>query len=399
MVPVKLKHKNFPGSKFLNYKPLNHLDTMKKNTKTTLKNVIWNMIFIILGAIFGYLAINILKQKLPDKNAINIFIIIIGLVPAIFIQLIVHELGHLLFGKISGYQFISFRIGNLMLVSDCGKLKFKKFTIVGTVGQCVMAPPKCDGYQCPYLLYNLGGLLANSAFSFICLILYLLLPQITYLSTFLLLLFVLGIALVLLNGIPILSAIPNDGHHIVSLSQDRNARYSFWLTLYINSLIARGNRISDIPEELFPENPDLSHPVNTSIAVMKCSYLGAKMKFDEAKALCKYLLDNVPGLIDVYKYELQCDLLFYEIIGLCRKDEIDKIYTKQLKKYIKTTSSYVARKRLLYAFELLVMQNDEAAQQQLDAFEKVAKTYPYTAEVEIEREMMALITSKKNLLK
>ncbi len=156
-----------------------------------------------------------------------------------------------------------------------------------------------------------------------------------------------------------------------------------------------------MPEKLFelPANFDLSNPVNYSIAIMKCGYLGAKMKFDEAKALCTYLLENVPGLIDVYKYELQCDLMFYEIIGLCRKEEIDKIYTKQLKKYIKATSSYVARKRLLYAYQLLVMQNDEAAQQQLDAFEKAAKTYPYTAEVEIEREMLALIASKKILLK
>ncbi len=185
------------------------------------------MLFVIFGAICGYFIINLFKQKLPDNNSINIFIIIIGIFPAIFIQLIVHELGHLVFGKISGYQFVSFRIGNLMLVSDCGKLKLKKFTVIGIGGQCIMAPPKCDGYQCPYLLYNLGGLLANISFSLICLILYMLLPQIAYLSTFLLLLVVLGIALVLLNGIPILSAIPNDGYHIVSLSQDRNARYNF----------------------------------------------------------------------------------------------------------------------------------------------------------------------------
>ena len=43
--------------------------------------------------------------------------------------IIIHELGHLIFGLLSGYKFSSFRIGNIMLVKTGGKLKFKKLTI------------------------------------------------------------------------------------------------------------------------------------------------------------------------------------------------------------------------------------------------------------------------------
>ena len=109
------------------------------------------------------------------------------------------------------------------------------------------------------------------------------------------------------------------------------------------------------------------------------------------------MLQNAPGMLEVHKNELLCDLMFYEIIGPCRKEEIDKIYTKQLKKYIKATSCYLARRRLLYAYELLVKKDIEQAQKQLREFEKATKTYPYIAEIEGERELISLINEKAGL--
>ena len=42
------------------------------------------------------------------------------------LSLFLHELGHLVMGKRSGYSFVSFRVGLLVLVKEEGKWKLKK---------------------------------------------------------------------------------------------------------------------------------------------------------------------------------------------------------------------------------------------------------------------------------
>ena len=75
---------------------------------------------------------------------------------AFIIQVIIHESGHLIFGLISGYEFISFRVGSITIVKDEGKFKIKKFNIKGTGGQCLLMPKTNNYEELNYLLYNLG---------------------------------------------------------------------------------------------------------------------------------------------------------------------------------------------------------------------------------------------------
>ena len=60
------------------------------------------------------------------------------------LQLILHEAGHYLFGRLTGYTFVSFRIDNYTWIKENGKLVLKRFKIPGTGGQCLMMPPKED---------------------------------------------------------------------------------------------------------------------------------------------------------------------------------------------------------------------------------------------------------------
>ena len=49
-----------------------------------------------------------------------------------YLQLIIHELGHLIFGLLSGYKFSSFRIFNFMLIKEDGKFKIKNLSFPET---------------------------------------------------------------------------------------------------------------------------------------------------------------------------------------------------------------------------------------------------------------------------
>ena len=54
-----------------------------------------------------------------------LFIFIIGYL----FHIIIHEGGHLIFGLLSGYSFVSFRVGSLTLIREDGKFKLKRFVI------------------------------------------------------------------------------------------------------------------------------------------------------------------------------------------------------------------------------------------------------------------------------
>ena len=83
---------------------------------------------------------NELVQKLAKIEALEMVGIFAGSIVctlvAFVLQIVLHEGGHLLFGLLSGYRFVSFRIFNWTLIRQEGKFRLKRFGIAGTGGQC-----------------------------------------------------------------------------------------------------------------------------------------------------------------------------------------------------------------------------------------------------------------------
>jgi hypothetical protein len=361
------------------------------------------LFFLIIGGIFGFWGALYIDKNLnifSDNLWINLLMeaaLIASVILIFYIHIIVHEGGHFIFGKLSGYKFLSFRIGSLTIVSDNNKYRIKRFKIAGTGGQCLMMPPESDGYHYPYILYNLGGAIANTVVSILCLILYWVQGSANLFSILLIVSSFLGIVLALTNAIPLkIGGVANDGYNVYYLRKDVEAQRAFGILLKVNGLLTTGTRLRDMPIDWFelPPNADLNNHIISSIRVLKCSYLHDKMLFPEAKALIEDILENIPELTVLYQNELRCELLFYEIMDQCREDVIQQLYTKELKKYIKVTSSYASRRRLLYAYALLVEKNEKKAQTELAAFEKIVKTSPFKADIESEKEMIALIQER-----
>lgn len=371
----------------------------KKNKQTKKGKILLNIMNIIAGLFIG-LIINVLVKKMITKSGLaglvlTITFLIISTTVFITFNIIIHELGHLIFGLITGYKFVSFRVGSLMLKKEKGKFVFRKFKLPGTAGQCLMMPDEnWNAYDYPYILYNLGGVLANIIVSLLSLVLFLFVSYNPYLRAACLILFTYGTIIALSNGIPMkVEGITNDGYNILDLKRDKHARRALYLQLHINGLLTDGIRIKDMPEEYFelPENADLSNHLIAAIASLKCDYLHDKMEFSKAKENSMNVIENVPGLAGIHKNELTCELLFYELIGSCREGEINRLLTDELKKYVKKTLIYVSRRRLTYAYEIFVNHDSKAAKSELEQFEKATKSYPFPGIIEAERELIEFI--------
>lgn len=86
---------------------------MNKKLKILLYIVIFGLGFLIGNLISYYM-----REQLSSQEAPNIYLIIATLLFGIILQIIIHEAGHLFFGLLSGYKFISFKVFNFAIVKD-----------------------------------------------------------------------------------------------------------------------------------------------------------------------------------------------------------------------------------------------------------------------------------------
>ena len=105
---------------------------------------------------------------MPAGGLLLFIPLLLSVYAALLLQIVIHEAGHLVFGLVTGYQFVSFRIWNMMWLKKDGKIQFKRMSLAGTGGQCLMSPPDLADGKMPVLLYNFGGAIMNlfSAASF-----------------------------------------------------------------------------------------------------------------------------------------------------------------------------------------------------------------------------------------
>lgn len=344
---------------------------------------------LVCGLLIGSYAIHAEESGAPGGMLGAMGILFVGFLVGMYLQIAVHEGGHLVFGLLTGYRFCSYRLGSFMLIKEENRLRLRRFSLAGTGGQCLMAPPPWTE-DLPVTLYNAGGCLMNLLCAALCLLLWLPLRQ-HWLGALPLVCAVVGLGFALINGIPMrLGGVDNDGRNILSLKKDPVARYAFWQQMKVSEKQSKGLRLCQMPELLFDYPADgLDNPLVASIAVFACNRLLDQGKISEARAAMEALLTCKSGLPGLYRSLLTCDLL------CCRLLEDDTAGAKELitpawTQFCKSMKTFPSVQRTQYFRAKLLEGDQSAAEKALAAFEKTAKTYPYPAEIEGERELLAL---------
>lgn len=279
-----------------------------------------------------------------------------------------------------------------MWIKIDGKIKFKRFSLAGTGGQCLMSAPDFIDGKIPYILYNLGGSMANIIVSSISFFLYIQAQNIPYLSQLLMTISVIGLILAVMNAIPMqLGGIDNDGCNTMSIRKNPGEMLAFWKQLKINSLSTSGERLKNMPEELFvlPEISDMNNSMCSSVAVFAFNRAMDEMDFKKGEQIGNYILQHSEELVSIYRNILAAEMIYCELIGENRESKIKEAYTKEFKKFLKLMASTPSIIRMQYAYELLLNKDSAAADSYLAKFESIAEKHPYSAEVEGERELIA----------
>ena len=365
---------------------------MKKRKKTSniLSSCLVMLLAIASGFFCGYAVIDY-ADKLSGDTFINLLVLLSGLLLialAYLIQVLIHEAGHLVFGLISGYEFVSYRIGSFMISKGTdGKLSLKRYYLAGTAGQCLMGPPDFeeDGYL-PVGLYNMGGVLLNAISAMFFFWAYYLSGRTVILPMLFLSLGILGLTQALVNALPLeLGGIPTDGRNALSLGKDDKALRAFWIQLKINQCSSQGMRYKDMPEDWFNISGDELHsgPLNAALAVFRANRLLDMQLLDDTEQLISRLLEE-GGLPGIYQNLLRVDSLYLQAMkGQAKQPD------KALEKFMKAMKNSPSVLRSSYALALAHGDSSKAREYR-HHLESLRHSYPFPGELESELELVEL---------
>lgn len=348
-----------------------------------LMKVLKSIRILILGVLISISTFHLSKAVL-NKGAslaeilLSLLLVVSFVTVSIFLQTIIHELGHVIFGRFTKYEFISMRIGSIVFASDSGRLRIQRSKVPGTLGQSIVAPKAETYIDQPYLLFCMGGIIANFLFSIIILMLTVIFNIGFYFNVCAYIIVLIGLAFILNNGIPRrVNGLVNDGALGVLLYKSRDACKFLFTGQKMYALLHKGIGLSQMPDEWF-EMPDiveidLNNPLIVGAALNRCSWLMARRDFDGAMKICQHLSENLDPKNMVYLNEAKCELLFLKIIK--NSDEIEKLYTNDLKKYLTIMGRSLSYKRLMFAIHLIHEKNIDKADKIYHEMQELGKTY------------------------
>ena len=361
------------------------------------------VIFLLLGGAGGTLmgrslaGLSAEGSTLPE--GLLLFLLVMLFFVSLFLQIIIHEAGHLVFGLLTGYRFSSFRIGSLMLLKEDGRLRLKTLSIAGTGGQCLLLPPTWSETHAPYVLYHLGGALMNfitAALFFVCNLAF---ANHALLSAVFGALAAAGAAIGLMNAIPLrMALLDNDGSNLLWLRKDPQAVFAFYRMLEIHGQIAAGKRLRDLPEDWFllPATADLKNPLISTIQVYAINRLLDEQKVAQTAERIRALIGSSAAVNGIHRNLLRCDLAY---CAMMQDDFVTAHETLDdpLRKFMQSMKTFPSILRTQYT-EALLRDHDESKAAEIHArFDRIAKKYPYPSDIESENDLMRAAQAKSTL--
>ncbi len=263
------------------------------------------------------------------------------------ISIPIHELGHLVFGLITGSRFSSFRLFSFVWYKENGCLRFKKSGNRFLLGQCLMVPPENEA-DFRFVLYNLGG----GFFNLLTVAILVCIALLTGGFNSVLIGGITASALTgLMNLIPMTIQAPNDGMNVVKALQSPEARHAFYVIMQANNEMMNGKRFRDFDEKLFalPEQANLRNHFVANLLNWDAARLYDSGQYDACME--KYGDLDLDKLPPYFKHSVQLDYLYYYIVHSPDYDKARALYAqRKMKKYLEAPLPMCTRTHAAYQF-------------------------------------------------
>ena len=187
-------------------------------------------------------------------NETDTVIILIYMIPAaalsFIVHLLLHEIGHLLGGLLTGWKLINLQIYHFALLREKDRMSFRYLPAVNY--QCIMYPKSLEADA---ILYTIGGYRMNLIIALIGLLLLFTTKKLLIWS-FAWCLFGIGLVFYLINGVPNRRRICNDKACYLLIKEKGTTRLCHNVQLMIAKNLNEGMTYQEIGKELLCLNGD-----------------------------------------------------------------------------------------------------------------------------------------------
>ncbi|AZP05139.1 hypothetical protein [Jeotgalibaca ciconiae] len=313
------------------------------------------------------------------------FVVIILAAYSVFFHVILHEIGHFIFGKLTGYHLIYFHIPYFHYDANTKSISGGKNSPAGMLGQCLMnISNKKDDTEKPYFLYLAGGLIVNfltgallyaGSFYFVGK-----LGFYSFLFSLPALLLFLG------NALPYGAT---DGRMIQEIRKSTLNKTLYFKQIEMGALLQAGKVYSEIPTNYFTEVKD---------GKAKQSFLGEypmmvyyqalmeQLNFVEADRILSEYIESTDFMKSPYVRMIAAEKLFCDAI-FGRREEAKKMMEK-IENHSGLKDYYSHSIITQIAYTLFMEINIEKSRELFPKIEKINKTNFNKAELQL-RETLA----------
>lgn len=298
------------------------------------------------------------------------------------------------------FRFVSFRIFNFTWIRKDGKWVLKRFSVAGTGGQCLLAPPDRPEEEIPVCGYNMGGVMMNILTALVALGFLLWMEDLPFmLSVFLVFGVIIGLFLGVTNGVPMkLGGIGNDAYTLRLLRHNPATKHALILQLRINALIQEGMRPKDMPEEWFKQDAatiDYKDILQATVGLMNVSRLLDREEWEDAYRLLEDVKSHSSELIGILQQETDAELLFTALVT-GRMERAGELATDKLLRYIHLYSRVSSSKqRQLFALALYQEHDREKAETIYRSVVNLREKYLMQGEVNMDIALMEVLLAQE----
>lgn len=362
----------------------------KANDQTPLEKLLkyFTLIFFLGVGVFSFYY----QSKYFTTGGLSyIFYPLAVLLISLPLHILLHEMGHLLAGFLSGYQFLMFRLGNRVWIKTPTGFSKRQQHVPGILGQALMAPPPAEAdRKTPVLFYHAGGLILNLLTS----ILFLwwaprftnpMLSYFFYLSGF------LAFYLFLTNALPFQGA---DGYHLLRAYCEPESNDEIMELLHVYQQMVAGIPFASLAKRIdLTRYQDFNNPNTATFhSIQAAAYLEG-LDFQKARAIYEPLWEKRDQLFVGHQMELMMSYFFTLLLTEPQHPAVSIIKetpTYQTFKKLKQSDAY----RVLATEALMLEKNAPKAQQLLELGQQQIATAPTVSDEHLEKILYAYLQTQ-----
>jgi len=342
------------------------------------------ILLIIFFAVLGFIGGNVGAEYIGEIDLLDIIYTILIIGVSFPLHVILHEMGHVLGGLASGYEFIMFRLFNTIWIKTDDGLSKRKEYVPGVMGQALMVPPETkNNEQPPFLLYHSSGVLMN----LLTAILFILLGQMTavgWLAYFHYVSAAVALFLMITNALPLQGT---DGYNIRKQFKEPHANTEITTILYMYRDMVQGVPLKDLQQYVDLDSIDsLKNPNAATFYTLKADYFLAEKDFKGAHQIYEMLWNNIHDLFPAHQPNITLNYLFTLLLTNPTHANVEKITQGKIYQKYKDIkqSEYV---RVYAAKALYVDEDSKKTEKLLDKGEEYITLAPTVTEEKLEEDL------------